>query len=51
MAIYKVYKAKDSVKWFQMPHWVTLLDSLNLIGSKSGVSLVHAKLLFMWSQV
>jgi len=49
-ALYKVYKAKDSAKWFQLEHWMAFLDSLQLVGTRSGIGTTQAKLLFMWSQ-
>uniref|UniRef100_A0A6U1GF28 Uncharacterized protein n=1 Tax=Tetraselmis chuii TaxID=63592 RepID=A0A6U1GF28_9CHLO len=50
-ALFKVYKARDSAKWFGMEHWVAFLDSVGLVGSRSNIGLTHAKLLFMWSQM
>ena len=63
---FKLYKAKDKTKYFCIEHWMTFLESTQLLGSHTGLAselfvLEHpcwtgiekgeAKLLFAWSQM
>ncbi|GMH44651.1 hypothetical protein BSKO_12603 [Bryopsis sp. KO-2023] len=50
-AMFKLYKAKDKTKYFWIEHWVTLLESINLIGAHTGMEKREAKLIFAWSQM
>eukprot|EP00210_Caulerpa_lentillifera_P005165 g4937.t1 len=49
--IFKLYKAKDKTKYFAIEHWISFLESSNLIGPHTGVERPEAKLVFAWSQM
>ena len=51
IAVFNVYKAKNSSKYFWMEHWISFLEGLQLLGDKSGLGTAQAKLIFIWSQV
>ena len=34
-----------------MEHWIALLEQLQLIGQRTGLGIMDAKLIFMWSKV
>lgn len=50
-SVFRCYKAKNSSKYFWMEHWMTLLDTLQLVGDRTSIGTTQAKLIYLWSKV
>jgi len=49
-SVFRCYKAKNSSKYFWMEHWMTLLDTLQLVGDRTSIGTTQAKLIYLWSK-
>jgi hypothetical protein len=50
-SVFRCYKAKNSSRYFWMEHWMTLLETLELVGDRTSIGTTQAKLVFLWSKV
>ncbi|KAG2485524.1 hypothetical protein HYH03_015796 [Edaphochlamys debaryana] len=50
-ACYKLYKARDRAKYLAIDHWMSFMETNNLLAPHMGVSPTDARLIFAWSQM
>jgi hypothetical protein len=51
-AVFNSFKAKSTSKYFWMEHWISLLESLEVVNNgKLRIGILQAKLIFVWSKV
>ncbi|KAG2437653.1 hypothetical protein HYH02_011034 [Chlamydomonas schloesseri] len=49
-AAFKLFKARDKAKYMDISHWMSFVESNNLLAPHMGLTVTEARLVFAWSQ-